>query len=55
MTFWMVLNNFRWGIKHADVLSVPCFTSEDAPFKDDTTVLPVATESESFKLYSSSK
>ena len=55
MTFWMVLNNFEWGIKHANSLSVPRFTSEDASFKDDTLELTVATTSKLFKLYSSLK
>ena len=45
MTFQMVLNNLEQGIKHAVCLTVPCFLIEDAPFKADTCVLPVATSS----------
>ena len=45
MTFQMVLNNLEQEIKHSDDLSALHFTSKDAPFNDDTTVLPVATES----------
>ena len=55
MTSQIVLNSFKWGIKHTDGLSAPCFTSKDFPFKNDTTVLPVVTESELFKLYNSAK
>ena len=46
MTFQMVLNNFKWGIKHADCLSALRFLIEDAPFKDVTCELPVATVSD---------
>ena len=46
MTFRMVLNNLEWGIKHVDDLSTPRFLIEDAPFKDVTCELPVATVSD---------
>ena len=53
MTFQIVLNNWKWGIKRADDLSAPHFLVEDAPFKDVTCLLPVATVSELSKLKSS--
>ena len=43
MTFRMVLNNFERGIKHTVCLTVPRFLIEDAPFRDVTCELPVAT------------
>ena len=46
MTFRIVLNSREWGIKHAVCLTVPRFLIEDAPFKDVTCELPVATVSE---------
>ena len=46
MTFRIVLNNRERGIKHADDLSTPRFLIEDAPFKDVTCELPVATISD---------
>ena len=55
MTFWMVLNNRKWEIKHANSLSALRFLIEDTPFKDVICLLPVASVSELSKLKSSSK
>ena len=54
MTFWMVLNSFEWGIKHAICLTMPCFLIEDAPSIVVTLVLPVATNSNVLYILSSS-
>ena len=54
MTFRMVLNNFKRGIKHTNALSVLRFLIEDAPFKDVTCELPVATVSNVSYMLSSS-
>ena len=54
MTFRIVLNNRKWGIKHVDGLSTLCFLIEDAPSIVVTCELPVATVSELSKLESSS-
>ena len=50
MTFQMVLSNFEQGIKHANDLSALRFASKDAPFKDVTFLLLIATTSKLSKL-----
>ena len=56
MTFQIVLNSLKQGIKHVDCLSTPCFLIEDAPSIVVTCVLPVATCSNmSYTLSSSNR
>ena len=56
MTFRMVLNNFKRGIKHAVCLTAPRFLIEDAPSIVVTCELPVATDSDvSYEIISSKR